>query len=399
MHPLKQLSLAAILICSLANLAIADASKGLRQPLFTWTDSPASTINILWLTDATEPEALQWRAEGGASWKSETASIQPFGPDGGTEVCQVALSGLKSDTIYEVKLGVNAFRFRTLPDERPARLNFATGGDMMHSPELHRATTKAMAQTDPAFAILGGDLAYANGRDQKRWFDWIDVWVDEAVTSDGLSIPFIVAIGNHEVNGGYNKTPAEAPYFYSLFPFPEEDKSNYVVDVFDDMSVVVLDSNHTQPIADQTEWLEQALKEREDRKHLFAVYHFPAYGMKKKGLNNGVSKQIRKHWTPLFDQYNLDAAFENDHHVYKRSVLIRDGKEDPEGILYIGDGAWGVGVRKLSEKELDQWYVAKGESRHHFIDILIDDDIRTYTAYDPKGIAFDEFVDDRDVSP
>ncbi|WOO43359.1 metallophosphoesterase [Rubellicoccus peritrichatus] len=398
MHPFKNLSITAIVICSIASFAIADSTKGFRQPLFTWTDTPSSTINMIWLTDANESDSLQWRAEGEDSWKNAIAGIHPFGPDKGTEVCQLALSGLESDTIYEVKLGGEIYRFRTLPDERPVRLNFAAGGDMMHTPEMHRAATKAMAKSDPAFAILGGDLAYANGRDQERWFDWINVWVDEAVTSDGLSIPFIVAIGNHEVIGGYNKTPAEAPYFYSLFPFPEPNKSNYVVDVFDDMSVFVLDTNHTQRVIDQEEWLEQTLKERANHKHLFAVYHFPAYGIKKKGLKNENSKQIREHWTPLFDQYNLDAAFENDSHIYKRSVLIRDDKKDPEGTLYIGDGAWGVTVRDLSEAEVNQWHVSKAESRHHFIDVLIDEDVRTYTAYDPKGIAFDQFVDDRDAA-
>jgi hypothetical protein len=49
----------------------------------------------------------------------------------------------------------------------------------------------------------------------------------------------------------------------------------------------------------------------------------------KGGLNSPISKSMRKHWVPLFDQYGLDAAFENDHHVYKRSKLLKGDKTDP----------------------------------------------------------------------
>jgi hypothetical protein len=32
-------------------------------------------------------------------------------------------------------------------------------------------------------------------------------------------IPLIAAIGNHEVDGGYQKPRDRAPFFYALFPF------------------------------------------------------------------------------------------------------------------------------------------------------------------------------------
>ena len=100
--------------------------------------------------------------------------------------------------------------------KRPDRISFVTGGDMMHSPDFHKGGVKAMASRAPNFALLGGDLAYANGQSWERWLDWIEEYADHAVSEDGYSIPFIVAIGNHEVNGGYGKTPKEAPMFYNL---------------------------------------------------------------------------------------------------------------------------------------------------------------------------------------
>ena len=266
----------------------------------------------------------------------------------------------------------------------------------MHKPKYHAAGVKAMASRSPDFALLGGDLAYANGQDWKRWLDWIEEYADHARTADGLSIPFVVAIGNHEVIGGYGQTPKEAPLFFNLFPFPEENSATYAIDLFEDLSVVVLNSNHTQSVESQVEFLEGALQERQNNKHLFALYHFPAYGIVKGGLGHSVSQSMRKHWTPLFDKYGLDAAFENDHHIYKRSNLIKDGKVDPAGTLYIGDGAWGVQTRSFPEK--DRWYVAEASPTRHVIEVVIEKDARTYRAINHEQKVFDEFVDRRDAA-
>jgi hypothetical protein len=74
---------------------------------------------------------------------------------------------------------------------------------------------------------------------------------------DGLSIPFVVAIGNHEVIGGYGQIPEKAPLFFNLFPFPEENNPTYCVDLYEDLSVFVLNSNHTCPVEDQVDFLKQ----------------------------------------------------------------------------------------------------------------------------------------------
>ncbi|GAB7020881.1 hypothetical protein [Halostagnicola bangensis] len=51
---------------------------------------------------------------------------------------------------------------------------------------------------------------------------------------------------------------------------------------------------------------------------------------------------IRQHWTPLFEAYNVNTVFEHDDHEYKRTRRLRDGEPDPDGgILYLGDGVWG----------------------------------------------------------
>ena len=142
--------------------------------------------------------------------------------------------------------------------------------------------------------------------------------------------------------------------------------------------MVILDSSHTYTIESQVEFLKSSLSSRKDRTHLFALYHFPAYGIMKGGLNSPISKSMRKHWVPLFDEFSLDAAFENDHHVYKRSKLMKGDKTDPAGTLYIGDGAWGVNTRKPGAKEY--WYVEKFEPTRHVIEVEIKDNVSIYRA-------------------
>lgn len=370
-------------------------AKGIEEALFTWTDSPSTTLNVIWLVKDKDPTLFLWGKTDDQSPSSTEVKRHSFNKGSKLEVCQVQLTGLSPDTGYRIFLGDKEFRARTLPAKRPDRISFVTGGDMMLSPEWHKDGVEAMASRSPSFALLGGDLAYADGKSVDRWLDWIEVYADHAVSEDGYSIPFVVGIGNHEVAGGYGKTPKEAPMFYNLFPFPKKLTSFYAIDLYEDLSVVVLDSFHTHPVEGQVEFLKSSLSSRKDRTHLFALYHFPAYGIMKGGLSHHLSKSIRKHWVPLFDEYGLDAAFENDHHLYKRSKLLKGGKVDIGGTLYIGDGAWGVPTRKPSEIEF--WYVEKFEPTRHVIEVEIKDNVRTYRAINHDKKVFDEFVDKRDA--
>ena len=72
---------------------------------------------------------------------------------------------------------------------------------------------------------------------------------------------------------------------------------------------------------------------------------------------------------PLFDKYNVDLALESDGHCMKRTVPIRDGKKDPNGLVYLGEGGLGVGQRKTDP---NRWYFQNGGktgSDHHVVQI------------------------------
>ena len=163
--------------------------------------------------------------------------------------------------------------------------------------KLDKATANAAA-LDPDFALLVGDLAYANGVSSNRWVEWLKSWTVPAVAPDGRLIPMIVGIGNHEVKGGYDGA----------------------LDFGDYLSIVLLDTAHTNPVAGaQAEWLKGDLAARKSKQFVFVAYHYPAYGTTKAAkegtpLDKPVSIDIRQHWMPSWEKYGVSAVFENDHH-------------------------------------------------------------------------------------
>ena len=338
---------------------------------------------VCWLS--TEDQTLSLKVNG--KWEKQTIKQQPFGKSKYT-ANRAILTSLKPGSTYEFRIGEKSYTSKTMP-EKTDELTFAVGGDMMHKPEMLARTTAQLANQNPDFAVYGGDLAYANGSKVDRWPSFLDVLAKEAVDKKGRLIPAIVCIGNHEVKGGYNKTPKEAPFFYSLFELPEG-KSYYTQVIGNFAAFIILDSNHTQKIKDQGIWLEETLKKHNKLPYLFPVYHFPAYGIMKGGLNNKNSKDAREHWVPLFEKYNVRLAFENDHHIYKRSKPIRKEKVDPSGVTYVGDGAYGVNTRMLPKNWQNLWYIETAKRIRHLILVTASKPGIQIEAIDENGKTIDK---------
>lgn len=336
---------------------------------------------------------MRYCRKGNEDWKSAAIKRIPM-PDTISTIATASLQGLEPATEYRIELTGSLagapvlnreLSMKTAPKERPDKMNFVNGGDMFHTRKLLDAMNRRAGKLDPMFALLGGDLAYANARDAERWFEWFDSWYENAVTDDGRQIPMIAVIGNHESRG---VNPDQAKFYYSLFPLPEQ-RSNFVVDFGDYMSIVNLDSEHSQPVGNQTQWLDDTLKQRSKRPLLFACYHRPTYGT----LTKEDNAAVRTQWVPLFEKYKVDTVFEHDHHVFKRSLPIYQGRVDNRrGVLYLGDGAWGVKVRKIPKEHGEKLpYIERAESRNHLIQVLIDGAEVHYHATEADGNVFDKY--------
>jgi hypothetical protein len=403
-HRFAQPLLFALLLLVVPRAACAEDLIGL---FLSWQQDPTTTMTVTWVDIYADssPTILYRKYDGqkhtaDTQWLTATAKQSTMGPTT-LQLRRVELTGLEPDTRYEFGIGdatkdvTQFWRFDTMPANLTRPLTFVAGGDMMHSRAMVDDMNEEMQKLEPDFALLGGDIAYENGVHGTHWIDWLQSWTNHAVTKDKRLIPLVITIGNHEVKGGYNGTPPQdAPYFYSIFPLPEN-RSYYALDFGKYLSLMILDSQHTNPIAGpQAEWLAEAMSQRGDQQFLFACYHFPAYGTTKEPeggtpIDSPQALAIQKNWCPSFERYGATAIFENDHHNYKRSHRIRNRqRDDANGILYLGDGAWGVEPRTVPK---DAWWLAKAEGRNHLWRVELDPDGEAkFEAIDAKGDAFDE---------
>ena len=405
-HVPRQAGLGVILLAGVAWWVVTApvaSSQDLTGLYLTWSRDPSTTMTINWVNlYPRHTLTVYWREVGADAWQEATATQSAAGPSS-LQIRRVELIGLKPATTYEFGIGKrvekpsDGWLFRTMPDTFDLPVSFVAGGDMMHRRGWHERMSAVAANVEPDFAVFGGDLAYANGELATRWVDWLGAWMQRGMTRDRRLIPIVVAIGNHEVRGGYHgKIPDDAPYFYSFFQLPD-DRSYYALDFGQYLSMIVLDSDHTQPIAGaQAEWLERALSERTEQKFLFACYHYPAYGTTKAPeegtpLDAKRAVAIREHWVPHFERYGVSALLEHDHHNFKRTHRIRNHQRDDEhGLLYLGDGAWGVETRTVPAPE-EAWWLARAEPRRHLWHMaLMPDGTATLSAIDAEGAVFDE---------
>lgn len=379
----------ALLACAVALLAAAD-------PVYvTAFRDPCRALEIHRLSTKGAPiEALTVSVPGAADRQVPAVAI---GLQGTAWVVHRALvDGLAPGVEVAVHFGAEpATRVRTVPDpaklDRPLRV--VNGGDTMHRPEWLAATAKALCARDPDLIVLGGDLAYEDGRNGERVALWIRTWAASALAPDGRAIPFISCIGNHEVQGHYNGTPEKAPFFFAILPIGAT--TLHTVDVGDELSFILLDSGHVTPIAGkQVEWLQGELAARAKRPAVIPVYHYPAWPTVKVPTggkdpsDNEIAKAIRANWVPLFEAAGVRLVLEHDQHVYKRTVALKAGQPDAKGIVYLGDGAWGVDVRKVYPGLT--WLAKGAEVRHGYLLEISRGGRIAATAIDETGAVFDQ---------
>jgi hypothetical protein len=403
MSQLKKLFLLFILIFS------ANYVQSQKDPLafyLTWTSDPTSSIDIDWHAMDTEPSPLYFRQKGTENWNSFDSDVLPY-PFSERFVHRVGIQGLKPETSYEIKFGASdsIYYFQTLPKTLDKKsLRIAIGGDSMHRKEWFEKTNRVVTSYNPDFIIIGGDMAYENGLADniQRIYDWFDAYKNTLVTEDNRIIPCIVAAGNHEVVGGYYSKHEGyeqnnefrrriAPYFYGLFAFPGQPGYN-VLDFGKYLSLIILDTEHSNPIEGvQTEWLKVTFESRQDVMHKIPIYHVPAYPSVR-DYNGTTQTMVRDAWTPIFEKNGVRIAFENHDHAYKRTFPVKDQQIDQSGIVYVGDGSWGVAEREVHSLD-SAWYLKKVQSVKAFTLLTLEGSQFSLISVDENGNVIDSFPD------
>jgi Icc-related predicted phosphoesterase len=182
-------------------------------------------------------------------------------------VLMMSLAPLLCAQTQPVELHVQAglpFRFIVYGDTRftdPANTRAA-------SPPVRRALVQAIADADPSFISVGGDIAY-NGDDANDW----KVWDSETEIWRQRHITVYPALGNHDLHG--DRTVALANYFQR---FPALENNRYYSVRAANTLMLVLDSSLDETSGPQGEWLVKKLDSvPSDVDFVFLVLHHPPY--------------------------------------------------------------------------------------------------------------------------
>jgi len=191
---------------------------------------PPSNIHLAWnRDDAAHTISISWETSMGGSGDTvlydtvergginghygQSASGVSHGlTDAGGFIHDVVLEGLEPDTTYYFICGGEGGwseerAFRTAPVVR-THVRFAAGGDSRTNHEARDAVSRAMREFSPEFVLFNGDMV-ENGRDPGLWDNFYAHMDEHWIGADGLTIPIVPALGNHERNatGYYERRP------------------------------------------------------------------------------------------------------------------------------------------------------------------------------------------------
>lgn len=360
-----------------------------RHLYLTWEDE--DTAHTQTVVFQTMGEASNPRVEVELNNQVQSFGVSTAGLVG-RQIHHLTLRDLKPSTVYRFRAGDDRFglspwrTFRTLPEDgRP--ITVVNGGDMYRDRETVQLLQAARALS-PDVALVGGDLAYANGelKNIDRWDDWFDNWERHLNPKDGPMVGMICAIGNHEVQGHYGKTHAEAPMFFAFLP--QGGQPFFTRHLGRDMEVIALDSGHVTSHGSQVPFLDKALQAAKARgvRHTIALYHVPLYPTHRDPAS--AQHAVGRHfWVPVFDRHRLTVALEHHEHVFKRSHPLRNNQVDPNGTVYLGDGCWGRNPRVIAKR---RWFHAKALRKEHVWILSNQDEGLQCRAVDRFGQVFDQ---------
>lgn len=360
------------------------------------SEDPSTSISIQWRTSVDQNSGqVRFRPQGGEEWTvvpaRTTAITDPLLLNDPTVHRHTArLEALEPGARYDYQVGHEATRsvvnsFSTAPTRNSA-FQFIYMGDPQNGlkswGELLR--TSSYRHPDAAFYAIAGDLVDGG--------DFRDEWDLFFAQSSGVfdHKPIAPAIGNHE------NSAMTGPWMYlQLFDLPTNGpealspERAYFFDI-GAARFLVLDSE--APMNAQKEWLEETLADN-DRPWTIAMYHRPAYSSRPDRDN----PKIRRHWTPLFDEFGVDLVLQGHDHAYMRTWPMREdapiGDDSEGGTIYV------VAVSGTKYYEQEESPLAAqaftNVSTYQVIDVTPSE--LAFKAYTLDGSTVDEFRIRREI--
>jgi len=352
----------------------------------TYQNDPTSTITVTWQTDTPKANNIVLydtiSCEGNISLYrySATGSNHTYNGASGY-IHNVELINLESDTTYFFICGglgdySEERSFRTAP-QIDSDFKLVIGGDSQSDSDERAKISQAMNSFNPSFVMHAGDLV-GDGRDQDEWNAWFTDVNDNWIGDNGLTIPLIPALGNHDEN---------ATKYYRQFALPGNEQWFYY-DWGPMVRIIVLNSeaSPSQISTDQVNWLESVLASTPDNKWKIVMLHRTIYTHSHK---HDDAINLLQNWVPVFDKYHVDIVFQGHTHQYHRTKPMNDHSSVNsyhEGTIYVTTAGWGAHFYDYDK----QSYSAYGKVIHHFTLVSINKNGTLHLeAKDINGNTFD----------
>jgi len=258
-------------------------------------------------------------------------------------------TNLEPNTIYYFKVvdddGSSAiYHFETLPnDDTP--LSIIAGGNSRNGRSTRRNANIVAGRLKPHAIILSGP--FTDNSNSEEWQDWFEDWQHSFGTSNRIA-PIIPARSNHENNN---------IDLMELLGTP--DKMYYTSTNNSLLSVITLQGGMTfSYLEEQTAWLLNTLA------HTNTTYKIVQYhGTMRSHFGGGIDRNGEYyHWAKMFEDYQIDLVVETHRPLSKTTwpisvcvggLLCEEGfkRDDENGVVYTGDGAWGAPRRPSDDNK------------------------------------------------
>ncbi len=367
------------LFLAMNGCAAAHAGVGKGQSVVTkgpvllrvYSDSAA----LMWESQAGGPDTVYYGAEG--KLERQVVSRQEKVRYGGVMgagaktvfIHKVWLEALEPGEAYSYRVGDvgprgQVYEFRTIRRE-PERVRFIVYGDSRSRPEMHRRLVKLMIEKEVDFVVHTGDLV-ASGDKYEQWGPQFF----EPIKGLAERVPFYIAKGNHEGDGGtYEK----------LLSPPGEDKSFSL----DYGPVHYFGIDNVSRGGDTSKRLRRITKDAEASRALwkFASFHVPSVNFGGHWSTWGSPEAV-----PAFGRAGIDFVVTGHSHQYERFRPVAPLRKGKGGyVTYVTSGGGGAPSHDVARSS----YHAYAASINHFCLFEIDGEKLTMDAIDAGGNVFD----------
>ncbi len=363
------------------------SSKKPDQILLTWSQNPSNSIDIQWRSDISEGDGIvkYWLRESSDTMQVKAKKLlledRMLYNDRYVNRFTAHLDHLLDGQQYEYKVQSaetwsDVREFKT-EKKNTDKFSFIWFGDTHRDPEWAEMLQDAnMKNEETAFFSIAGDLV-STGLYRNEWDELF------GYAKDVFSYkPLMPVLGNHDRQDGLG-----AWMYYALFALPEngppkvDPESTYAFE-YGNALFLMIDS--TQPNEDQTDWIEDKLKNT-NATWKFVMFHFPPYNFEEPYYD------IQEAWCGIFDTYHVDMVMGGHIHYYMRSKPINHGKvmkSFNEGTVY----AVSIGTKGNHDDIGEESYAEKRYKAGQFYQLMeIDKNNLKYTAYSKSGEVVDMF--------